>query len=607
MTTASHDLRTVLAERLQAAVVKAFGPEHAHVDPMVRRSERADFQADLAMGLAKSLKRPPRQVAEAVVAAADFSGVCERVEIAGPGFLNLTLVKPFLEGALAHIARDERLGVPRAAAKERVVVDYSAPNVAKEMHVGHLRSTIIGDALARLLEFAGHEVVRQNHIGDWGTPFGMLIEHLSDKEKIWGMPLGMEREQLADVGQGVSGQLDIGDFNTFYREARVKFDADPEFADRARQRVVKLQAGDALTLERWRTLVAISRQYFAIIYERLGITLRDADVRGESAYNADLAEISAELERRGIASINDGALCAFPSGFTNREGQPLPLIVRKQDGGYGYAATDLAALRYRTQALRATRILYVVGTPQAQHLAMVFAVGALAGWLQPPARTEHVAFGSVLGADKKIFKTRAGDTVRLVALLDEAEERASAELSKRNPDGDAAKRRALATQIGIGAIKYADLANDRIKDYVFDWDRMLAAEGRTGPYLQYAHARIHSIFRKAEESGIARVADAAIALDDPIERRLALELTDFGQAVMEARETLRPHRLCGYLYDLATAFTAFFEACPGPEGARRRDARVAARALRAHGARVGTRPGPARNRRARANVARPVA
>jgi arginyl-tRNA synthetase len=545
--------RAVIAARLQAAAAKAFGPELAGIDPMVRRSERADFQADLAMGLAKSLKRPPRQVAEAVVAAADLAGVCERVEIAGPGFINLTLAKSFLETVAADMARDERLGVPNAANKERVVIDYSAPNVAKEMHVGHLRSTIIGDALARLLELAGHEVVRQNHIGDWGTPFGMLIEHLVDKEQAWGAPTG--------VGQ-VGGELDIGDFNTFYREARVKFDADPKFAERARQRVVMLQAGDAATLERWRTLVGVSRKYFASIYERLGITLDDADVRGESAYNADLSEIAVELEGKGIAAVNDGALCAFPSGFANREGEPLPLIVRKQDGGYGYAATDLAALRYRTQTLGATRILYVVGTPQAQHLAMVFAVGTLAGWLKPPARAEHVAFGSVLGADKKIFKTRAGDTVRLVDLLDEAVERADAELLKRNPDDDRSDRRALAAQIGIGAIKYADLANDRIKDYVFDWDRMLAAEGRTGPYLQYAHARIHSIFRKAAESGITRAPNAAIAVDDPIEHRLALELAEFGHAVMEAGETLRPHRLCGYLYDLATAFTAFFEACP---------------------------------------------
>jgi arginyl-tRNA synthetase len=541
--TAALDPRAVLGARLQAAVAKAFGDAHAGVDPMVRRSERADFQADLAMGMAKALKRAPRKVAEAVVAAADLADICERVEIAGPGFINLTLTSSFIEGAVATVGRDDRLGVPLARVKERVVIDYSAPNVAKQMHVGHLRTTIIGDTLARLLEFAGHEVVRQNHIGDWGTPFGMLIEH------------------LLDVGES-GAQASLDELGDFYRAARAKFDGDPQFADRARERVVLLQAGDARTLTLWRQLVELSNLHFSSVYERLGVRLRTEDVRGESAYNAALPEVAAELERKGLASMSNGALCAFPPGFTNRDGEPLPLIVRKKDGGYGYAATDLAALRYRTQTLRSTRLLYVVGAPQAQHLAMVFAVGAQAGWLAPPARAEHVAFGSVLGADKKMFKTRAGDTVLLTDLLDEAVERAEAELAKRSAGGNAADRRALAAEIGIGAIKYADLANDRIKDYVFDWDRMLAAEGRTGPYLQYAHARIQSIFRKGAEAGVVRIDNPAIAVREPAERRLALELLDFGTAVLEAGETLRPHRLAGYLYDLATAFTAFFETCP---------------------------------------------
>ncbi len=542
-TASVHDPRAALGARLQAAVAKAFGADHAAVDPMVRRSERADFQADLAMGLAKTLKRPPRQVAEAVVAAADLADICERVEIAGPGFVNLVLRPEFLESALAAVARDERLGVPLAAVKDRVVVDYSGPNVAKEMHVGHLRSTIIGDALARLLVFAGHEVIPQNHIGDWGTPFGMLIEH------------------LLDVGEG-GARSSMGELSDFYRAARAKFDSDPKFADRARQRVVLLQAGEESTLALWRQLVELSQQYFSSVYDRLGVGLRNEHVRGESAYNKALGEIAAELESRGLASINDGALCAFPPGFTNRDGEPLPLIVRKQDGGYGYGATDLAALRYRTQSLGGTRLLYVVGAPQAQHLAMVFAVGAQAGWLVPPARAEHVAFGTVLGADKKTFKSRAGDTVRLTHLLDEAVERAETELVKRNSQADDVARRELAAQIGIGAVKYADLANDRIKDYVFDWDRMLAAEGRTGPYLQYAHARINSIFRRATEGGVMREAGSAIKLIEPAERKLALELLDFATAVHEAGETLRPHRLAGYLYELATAFTAFFETCP---------------------------------------------
>jgi len=541
------DPRTILTERLEAAVVAAFGAEHAGVDPMVRRSERADYQADLAMGLGKALKRAPREVAAAVVAKLDLQGVSERVEVAGPGFINIILSHDFLERETLALAGDPRLGVPLAASRDKVILDYSAPNVAKEMHVGHLRSTIIGDALGRILEVLGHEVVRQNHVGDWGTPFGMLIEH------------------FVDLGQGEKGgaDSDVGELSAFYRNARVKFDQDPKFAERSRGRVVLLQAGDAHTLALWRELIDISKKHFNDNYERLGVLLRDEDLRGESFYNAMLPEVAAELEQRGIASIDDGALCVFVPGFTNREGEPLPLIVRKQDGGYGYAATDLAALRYRTKTLHGTRLLYVVGTPQTQHFAMVFAAGELAGWLKPPARAEHVAFGSILGTDKKMLKTRAGDTVSLAALLGEAIERADAETAKRDPTLDEAARRALAPKIGIGAIKYADLANDRIKDYVFDWDRMLAAEGRTGPYLQYAHARIHSIFRKAQEAGVAAAtAQAHVALAEPAERALGLELLGFGAAVLESADTLKPHRLAGYLYDLATAFTAFFENCP---------------------------------------------
>jgi len=541
------DPRTILTERLEAAVVAAFGAEHAGLDPMVRRSERADYQADLAMGLGKALKLAPREVAAAVVAKLDLHGIGERVEIAGPGFINIILSRDFLERETLALAGDPRLGVPLATSPDKVILDYSAPNVAKEMHVGHLRSTIIGDALGRILEVLGHEVVRQNHVGDWGTPFGMLIEH------------------FVDLGQGEKGGADagVGELSAFYRNARVKFDQDPKFAERSRSRVVLLQAGDAHTLALWRELIDVSKKHFSDNYDRLGVLLRDEHLRGESFYNSMLPEVAAELEQRGIATIDDGALCVFVPGFTNREGEPLPLIVRKQDGGYGYAATDLAALRYRTKTLHGTRLLYVVGTPQTQHFAMIFAAGELAGWLKPPARAEHVAFGSILGTDKKMLKTRAGDTVSLAALLAEAIERADAETAKRDPTLDPAARRALAPKIGIGAVKYADLANDRIKDYVFDWDRMLAAEGRTGPYLQYAHARIHSIFRKAQEAGVAAAtAQAPVALAEPAERALALELLGFGAAVLESADTLKPHRLAGYLYDLAAAFTAFFENCP---------------------------------------------
>jgi len=541
------DPRTILTERLEAAVVAAFGAEHAGLDPMVRRSERADYQADLAMGLGKALKLAPREVAAAVVAKLDLHGIGERVEIAGPGFINIILSRDFLERETLALAGDPRLGVPLATSPDKVILDYSAPNVAKEMHVGHLRSTIIGDALGRILEVLGHEVVRQNHVGDWGTPFGMLIEH------------------FVDLGQGEKGGADagVGELSAFYRNARVKFDQDPKFAERSRSRVVLLQAGDAHTLALWRELIDVSKKHFSDNYDRLGVLLRDEHLRGESFYNSMLPEVAAELEQRGIATIDDGALCVFVPGFTNREGEPLPLIVRKQDGGYGYAATDLAAIRYRTKTLHGTRLLYVVGTPQTQHFAMIFAAGELAGWLKPPARAEHVAFGSILGTDKKMLKTRAGDTVSLAALLAEAIERADAETAKRDPTLDPAARRALAPKIGIGAVKYADLANDRIKDYVFDWDRMLAAEGRTGPYLQYAHARIHSIFRKAQEAGVAAAtAQAPVALAEPAERALALELLGFGAAVLESADTLKPHRLAGYLYDLAAAFTAFFENCP---------------------------------------------
>jgi arginyl-tRNA synthetase len=540
------DPRNLLGVRLRAAVAAAFGSDFADLDPMVRRSDRADYQADLAMGLAKPLKRAPRQVAEAVVAKLDVGGVCERVEIAGPGFINLRLARVFLEHEIVSLARDPRLGVPLAQRPDKVIIDYSAPNIAKEMHVGHLRSTIIGDALARMLEFLGHEVVRQNHVGDWGTPFGMLIEHFLD--------LGM--------GQGTGAESNVGELGEFYRDARVKFDADPAFAERSRRRVVLLQAGDERTLALWRALIDVSKKHFEETYARLGVLLRDEDLRGESFYNAMLPDIAAELERCGIARVSDGALCVFVPGFVNREGQPLPLIVRKQDGGYNYAATDLAALRYRTQTLGGTRLLYVVGATQSQHFAMVFAVGELAGWLKAPARAEHVAFGSILGTDKKMLKSRGGDTVSLASLVEEAVERADAEIARRNPELDAASRGRLAPKIGIGAVKYADLANDRIKDYVFDWERMLAAEGRTGPYLQYAHARIQSIFRKAAEAGIAYDVASEVLLAEPAERALALELLGFGSAVVEGAESLRPHRLAGYLYDLAIAFTAFFESCP---------------------------------------------
>jgi len=540
------DLRTTLAPRFAAALRAAFGDEHAGADAMIRRSDRADFQADVAMALAKKVGKPPRHVAEILLSHLDLEGVCEKVEVAGPGFLNLTLSPAWLARETSTIRASEGLGVEPTAKPETVIVDYSSPNAAKEMHVGHIRSTVIGDALARVLQALGHRVVRQNHLGDWGTPFGMLIEH------------------LIDLGGPANASTSITDLDEFYRDARAKFDGSPDFAERSRKRVVLLQGGDEPTLALWRAFVETSTRYFGAVYEKLGIGLTEADVRGESFYNPLLPGVITALEEKGLARLSDGAVCAFPEGFTNKEGEPLPLIVRKQDGGYGYATTDLAAIRYRTGELGATLVLYVVGAPQQQHFAMVFATARSAGWLAEPARAEHVAFGSILGPDKKMFKTRAGGTVKLAELLQEAVQRAGDAIATKNPDLDAATRADVARMIGIGALKYVDLSSDRIKDYVFDWDRMLAFEGNAAPYLQYAHARIRSIQRRAEAADVAAAkADGLpILLREPAERALAIELLGFGAAVAGVAETFQPHRLCTYLYGLASKFTAFFETCP---------------------------------------------
>lgn len=559
-----------LSARFEAALAAALGAEHARTDPALRRSAHADYQANVAMALGKRLGRPPREVAQAVIDRLEVEDLCARVEIAGPGFINLHLRDDYLARELADTAAGDRLGLP-SPAPETVAIDYSSPNVAKEMHVGHLRSTVIGDALARTLEALGHRVIRQNHLGDWGTPFGMLIEHLVD------LGLGAEGDAAAE----------ISDLDAFYRAARAKFDADPAFADRARRRVVALQGGDAPTLDLWRRLVAASTRYFNAVYAKLGVTLGDRDIAGESLYNPELPGVLAELEQKGLARESEGALCVFPPGFTGKEGQPLPLIVRKQDGGYGYATTDLAAIRHRLLTLGATRAIYVVGAPQSQHLAMIFEAARQAGWLRPPARAEHAAFGSVLGPDKKMFKTRSGETVKLSALLDEGVERAAKIVREKNLELDPEAGEAVARAVGMGAVKYADLSSDRIKDYVFDWGRMLAFDGNTAPYLMYAHARIRSIFRKAaEEAGDP----GEIVVREPAERALALELLRFGAVVAEVAETLEPHRLCGYLYELAGAFTGFYEKCPvlrAPDEASRRSrlalcdlsARVLARGL----------------------------
>ena len=541
----------LLTSRLQSAMETALGAEFRHEDPVLRPSANpqfGDYQANAAMALAKRLGEKPRDVAQRIVDALDVLDVCSKVEVAGPGFINLTLRDETLGEAAGALLRDERLGVPTAEPRQRVVVDYSAPNVAKEMHVGHLRSTIIGDALARVLAFAGHDVVRQNHLGDWGTPFGMLIEH------------------LLDIGEEEAvHELSVGDLTGFYQQAREKFDdeGDDSFKERARQRVVLLQAGDEQTLRLWRLLFDASKDYFNAVYDRLHVLLTDDDIAPESFYNPWLAEVAEELEGRGLARIDDGALCAFPDGFKGRDGEPMALMIRKSDGGFGYQATDLAAVRYRVNDLAADRIIYVVGAPQAQHLAMVHEVAREAGWLGGSSGrvAEHVSFGSILGSDRRMYRTRAGDAVKLSDLLDEAVERAAAKVREANPDLPEEEQRTVAAQIGIGAVKYADLANDRVKDYVFDWDRMLAFEGNTGPYLQYAHARIRSIFRRSEIDP-SSLGDASIVVGEPAERALVLQLLGLPEVVAAVVDTLQPHRLATFAFEVAQAFTSFYEQCP---------------------------------------------
>ena len=536
-------------DELDARLRAAFDALAPGADPTLRPSEHADYQANGVMALARALERRPREVAEEVVARLDLAGLAA-VEVAGPGFLNLTLTPEYLSRRVLALLEDPRGGIERDAEPRRVVIDYSAPNVAKEMHVGHLRSTVIGDALVRLHRLVGHEVIARNHVGDWGTPFGMLIEHLLD--------LGEDR---------AIAELSIGDLNAFYQGARTSFEASEEFRERSRARVVMLQRGDPETRRLWRILVEQSVAYFSEVYAKLDVLLSPADVWGESAYNDDLEGVVADLAELGLLVESDGAQCVFPPGFVGRDGEPLPLIVRKSDGGFGYAATDLAALRDRVVGLGADEILYVVGAPQAQHFAMIFAAGREAGWLPERVRCEHVAFGNVLGPDRKMFKTRSGETVKLVALIDEATERAEAGLIERGAQLTPDARRELASQIARAAIKYADLATERQRDYVFDLDRMLAFEGDTGPYLQYAHARLRSILRRAGEW----TPPTQLALAAPEERRLALALLALPEVIASSLEGSAPHRLCAHLHEFAQRLSAFYEACPvlSAEGAVR--------------------------------------
>ncbi|HWD06014.1 MAG TPA: arginine--tRNA ligase [Amycolatopsis sp.] len=526
-----------LARRVVAALRRAFDIDLAPREALIAVSTRegVDYQCNLAMSLGKRLGRPPREVAAAIAEQLEIDDVTEPPEIAGPGFLTFVLRREWLEDRVAALADDARIGVEPDAEPRRIALDYSSPNVAKEMHVGHLRSTVIGDAIARLLRFAGHEVLPHNHLGDWGTPFGMLIEHLLDEPP--------------------AGPSGIRDLNEFYQAARGKFDSDEAFATRSRERVVKLQSGDEQTIATWRELVDESTRHFDEVYRLLGITLTDADLYGESFYNPYLAKVVDELEADGLTEVSEGAVCVFPEGFHNRDGDRLPLIVRKSDGGYGYAATDLATAKYWTTERGATDLLYVVGAPQAQHFAMIFAVCRAAGWLKG-VHAEHIGFGSVLGADGKVMRTRAGETIKLADLLAEAVAQAAQVVAERSELG-AEEQREVARAVGIGAVKYADLSGDRERDYVFDWNRMLAKDGNTSVYLQYAHARIESILAKA-----GATEPAPVTLGEPAERALALTLLRFGEAVRSATSAYAPHKLCTYLYETAVTFSRFYEQCP---------------------------------------------
>jgi arginyl-tRNA synthetase len=538
------DPEDTLAQLVRDALAAELGEQYATADPIIRPSQFADYQSNAALPLAKALGRPPREIATAVAARlADpaQAGPIAQVEVSGPGFINITLRDEWIGGQAAGQLADSRLGVPLAEPAQRVVVDYSGPNVAKELHAGHLRPTVVGDAIVRVLEYLGHTVIRAAHLGDWGTQFGLLIEH------------------ALDIGElATAKELEAGEITAFYQAARAKFEAEPSFADRARQRVVELQAGDEQAMRLWRMLVDDSMVYLRDVYARLDITLTDADMDPESFYNPVLASVSGELEDKGIAVISDGALCAFPPGFSGRDGRPVPLMLRKSDGGYGYASTDAAAIRYRLVDLKADRIIYVVGSEQHQHFELVFAVARQAGWLTDQASAEHAVIGLMTGPGGRRLQTRSGEQVKLATLIDESVDRAGEVIRDRY--ADPVLRQQIAESVGVGALKYGDLSVARDSSYVLDFDRLLALTGNTGPYLQYATARIRSIFHKAGRDPAAVTGPVAVA--EPAERALALSLLGLGRALADVSAAAEPHKLAGYLFDVASAFTTFYEQCP---------------------------------------------
>ncbi|EEA7829899.1 arginine--tRNA ligase [Salmonella enterica subsp. enterica] len=537
------NIQALLSEKVSQAMIAAGAP--ADCEPQVRQSAKVqfgDYQANGVMAVAKKLGMAPRQLAEQVLTHLDLSGIASKVEIAGPGFINIFLEPAFLAEQVQQALASDRLGVSQPT-RQTIVVDYSAPNVAKEMHVGHLRSTIIGDAAVRTLEFLGHHVIRANHVGDWGTQFGMLIAWL-------------EKQQ-----QENAGDMALADLEGFYRDAKKHYDEDEAFAERARNYVVKLQSGDTYFREMWRKLVDITMTQNQITYDRLNVTLTRDDVMGESLYNPMLPGIVADLKAKGLAVESEGATVVFLDEFKNKEGDPMGVIIQKKDGGYLYTTTDIACAKYRYETLHADRVLYYIDSRQHQHLMQAWTIVRKAGYVPDSVPLEHHMFGMMLGKDGKPFKTRAGGTVKLADLLDEALERARRLVAEKNPDMPADELEKLANAVGIGAVKYADLSKNRTTDYIFDWDNMLAFEGNTAPYMQYAYTRVLSVFRKADIDEQA-LASAPVIISEDREAQLAARLLQFEETLTVVEREGTPHVMCAYLYDVAGLFSGFYEHCP---------------------------------------------
>ncbi|EHM8481733.1 arginine--tRNA ligase [Salmonella enterica] len=537
------NIQALLSEKVSQAMIAAGAP--ADCEPQVRQSAKVqfgDYQANGMMAVAKKLGMAPRQLAEQVLTHLDLSGIASKVEIAGPGFINIFLEPAFLAEQVQQALASDRLGVSQPT-RQTIVVDYSAPNVAKEMHVGHLRSTIIGDAAVRTLEFLGHHVIRANHVGDWGTQFGMLIAWL-------------EKQQ-----QENAGDMALADLEGFYRDAKKHYDEDEAFAERARNYVVKLQSGDAYFREMWRKLVDITMTQNQITYDRLNVTLTRDDVMGESLYNPMLPGIVADLKAKGLAVESEGATVVFLDEFKNKEGDPMGVIIQKKDGGYLYTTTDIACAKYRYETLHADRVLYYIDSRQHQHLMQAWTIVRKAGYVPDSVPLEHHMFGMMLGKDGKPFKTRAGGTVKLADLLDEALERARRLVAEKNPNMPADELEKLANAVGIGAVKYADLSKNRTTDYIFDWDNMLAFEGNTAPYMQYAYTRVLSVFRKADIDEQA-LASAPVIISEEREAQLAARLLQFEETLTVVAREGTPHVMCAYLYDVAGLFSGFYEHCP---------------------------------------------